>query len=92
MHNRHRPQLTIDQICNPSSAKNEGATGEDSTPKWTFTIHKLVASSHSSRYKALFFLGELGSIYTRQDRLTEARGLYDQILKLQPDTEHVALN
>ncbi len=42
-------QLTIDQVCNPSSAKNEGATSEDSTPKWTFTIHKPVASSHSSR-------------------------------------------
>ena len=41
---------------------------------------------------SLFFMGELGSIYTRQGKNQEAREQYDAILKLQPDTEHIALN
>lgn len=41
---------------------------------------------------SLFFLGELGAIYTRQGKPTRAREYYDRILKLEPDSESVAIN
>ena len=46
----------------------------------------------STNPKALFFMGELGNIYTRQGKYAQAREQYDTILKLQPDSEHIALN
>lgn len=41
---------------------------------------------------SLFFLGELGAIYTRQGNPTRAREYYDRILTLEPDRESVAIN
>lgn len=41
---------------------------------------------------SLFFLGELGAIYTRQGNTTLARECYERILTLEPDSESVAIN